>query len=549
MKGKFLVILCVLIGLSNTLNKDYQKDIVGYIKNGESEYEVWGFIDKGDMMGYFTYDNFWEIYDIVSMAFPEFVSEKIKIGETSQKNSIDAFKIGKNMDFVRKHKRTKNQKSVAVFNAQHHAREPMCLSTLLAVFLKELYNLYQKKAETLYNQIDIVFIPIVNPDTYQVINKAYSEKDPNDLNNLNWSKFWELINYSRKNRTNCNDMDKCETGQCGVDINRNYGYKYGIDDKGSSDYLCDDSYRGTHAFSEPETQAMKNFFDGNRFVVSVVNLHAFGPIVMNPMNWDDSNMDLMENFPRHHSFYKEFEQASTSTLKTLKFGNVAQTLDYTSNGESLDWELQAHGQFAFTYEVGNDDPASQYFYPPTNIIADVVKDFYPSIQDFIDYHKTNLVNVSMTVVKRTSKQQLQNIIVFNKGLSTLYNPVIKIKLWGARGLYTNLNDIKYQAYDNLQDAEASSNDSLNMAKMILTKDSDKPLKDRLMSGRKKATVLGRIKTNLVGRNYLSFHVVIGNGLIGNDKEYYEIEIVQNKKVLSKVSAKFMKKVRFVLFNN
>ena len=43
-------------------------------------------------------------------------------------------------------------------------------------------------------------------------------------------------------------------GNYGVDLNRNYGYKWGYDNSGSSNYTGDETYRGPYAFSEPETQ-------------------------------------------------------------------------------------------------------------------------------------------------------------------------------------------------------------------------------------------------------------------------------------------------------
>jgi len=39
----------------------------------------------------------------------------------------------------------------------------------------------------------------------------------------------------------------------GVDLNRNYGFKFNYDEQGSSGDECKVDYRGTYAFSEPET--------------------------------------------------------------------------------------------------------------------------------------------------------------------------------------------------------------------------------------------------------------------------------------------------------
>ena len=39
----------------------------------------------------------------------------------------------------------------------------------------------------------------------------------------------------------------------GVDLNRNYDWKFAKDDTGSSPSSCDEAFRGDHPFSEPET--------------------------------------------------------------------------------------------------------------------------------------------------------------------------------------------------------------------------------------------------------------------------------------------------------
>ncbi len=39
----------------------------------------------------------------------------------------------------------------------------------------------------------------------------------------------------------------------GVDLNRNYAYKWGMSSSGSSADPCEEDYRGAKPFSEPET--------------------------------------------------------------------------------------------------------------------------------------------------------------------------------------------------------------------------------------------------------------------------------------------------------
>jgi len=61
-----------------------------------------------------------------------------------------------------------------------------------------------------------------------------------------------MIRKNQRNFDICKNQD-----DIGVDLNRNYGYKWGYNNDGSSDDLCDESYRGSAPFSEPETAAIR----------------------------------------------------------------------------------------------------------------------------------------------------------------------------------------------------------------------------------------------------------------------------------------------------
>lgn len=59
----------------------------------------------------------------------------------------------------------------------------------------------------------------------------------------------------RKNRGNPEKGGNC----IGVDLNRNFGYRWG--GMGTSKSPCRETYAGTGPFSEPETRSIKNFFE------------------------------------------------------------------------------------------------------------------------------------------------------------------------------------------------------------------------------------------------------------------------------------------------
>lgn len=61
-----------------------------------------------------------------------------------------------------------------------------------------------------------------------------------------------------------------------MDLNRNYDYKWGLDNEGSSANKCQEDYRGPYPFSEPETQAIKEFVESKPAIKIAVNFHSWG---------------------------------------------------------------------------------------------------------------------------------------------------------------------------------------------------------------------------------------------------------------------------------
>lgn len=77
------------------------------------------------------------------------------------------------------------------------------------------------------------------------------------------------------------------SGRCaGVDLNRNYGYKWG--GKGTSQNTCSDIYSGRSGFSEPETAAVKRFFaDNDEQFYGFLTFHSYGQYILHPWGYED----------------------------------------------------------------------------------------------------------------------------------------------------------------------------------------------------------------------------------------------------------------------
>ena len=100
--------------------------------------------------------------------------------------------------------------------------------------------------QALVDNTEMFFVPCLNPDGYMY----------NQLTDPNGGGMF------RKNRKLNSD------GSYGIDLNRNFGYQWGYNNIGSSNIPSDDTYRGTAAFSEPETQAIKSLCEKNNFKIS-----------------------------------------------------------------------------------------------------------------------------------------------------------------------------------------------------------------------------------------------------------------------------------------
>jgi len=129
-------------------------------------------------------------------------------------------------------------------------------------------------------------VPAINIDGFLEIDRIY-EAD-------------KKLEYVRKNmRVDAKTLGTCQGRyeSQGVDLNRNYAFKYGLDDIGSSPDPCDEQFRGSGPFSEPETQAVKSFLDSHPDVKIAINIHAWGNLLITPYNYDSdrNNPELLKD--------------------------------------------------------------------------------------------------------------------------------------------------------------------------------------------------------------------------------------------------------------
>ncbi|MBK9270434.1 MAG: immune inhibitor A [Saprospiraceae bacterium] len=270
----------------------------------------------GSMNGFPTLVEIYESLDLMAELYPHLVLSKKRIGNflTQEGRPIYYVKISDNPELD-------EQEPEILYTALHHAREPLSMSQMLFYmwYLLENYN-KDPEIKRLVNSRAMYFIPCVNPDGY------YYNQETNPRGNG----FW------RKNR-------KSLTEGIGVDLNRNYGYQWGINDIGSSPDVDSEVFRGLNPFSEIETQAVKAFCESRRFKIAM-NYHSHGDILIVP--WGYSNLPT-----RDSTAYMAIAQQLTR-YNQFKVGTTFNTLNYEVNGVSDDWMYGTLGIFSFTPEVG-----------------------------------------------------------------------------------------------------------------------------------------------------------------------------------------------------
>lgn len=295
----------------------------------------------GSMGGFFGYNQLQDILDSMALLYPALITVKQPIDSpySIEGNPIYYLKISDNPNV------DENEPEV-MYSALHHAREPESLSQLIFYmwYLLENYNT-NLTVKALVDNTEMFFIPCVNPDGYIF----------NESNDPQGGGMW------RKNRRD--NLD----GEFGVDLNRNYGFNWGYDSIGSSPETIAGNYRGTSAFSEPETEAMKKFSESHNFRLAL-NYHTYGNLHIYPWGY-------IPDFQTPDSIAFNLYAEAITKYNNYLVGTANQTVNYIVNGNSDDWmygeQLSKPKIFAMTPEVGRGDDG---FWPDQSRIIPLSQD-------------------------------------------------------------------------------------------------------------------------------------------------------------------------------
>ena len=150
---------------------------------------------------------------------------------------------------------------------------------------------------------------------------------------------------------------KCQPEDAGVDLNRNYGMDWGVfeasGDKDQSSDPCGESYKGKSAFSEKETQALRDFIDQNQaFLKFVINIHSNGNSYIFPYNGRSEN-DIETRNPGTLEIFTEIARDATWPAEHVHNGNSKTIIGDQMGGDMDDWVLATYNIPSVTGEIGN----------------------------------------------------------------------------------------------------------------------------------------------------------------------------------------------------
>lgn len=221
-----------------------------------------------------------------------------------------------------------------LFTCNQHAREHLTVEMCLRI-VQRLTSEYATNSavKRLVDSSEIWVIPSVNPDG--------AEYDISGGTFHSW----------RKNRQGS-----------GTDPNRNWGYKWGCCG-GSSSSPSSETYRGTAAFSAPETRAVSNWVNsrvvgGVQQIKTHIDFHTYSELVLWPFGY--TYADTAPGLTAADA--QKFQTLGKQMAATNGYTPQQSSDLYITDGSVNDWMWAQHKIWSFTFEM-YPKGSSPGFYP------------------------------------------------------------------------------------------------------------------------------------------------------------------------------------------
>ncbi|KAJ8922112.1 hypothetical protein NQ315_004046 [Exocentrus adspersus] len=310
-------------------------------------------VDRGNVTftEYMRHDEILAYIEQLTVDYPSIATTEV-IGKSFEGRDLTVIRISSGA----------SNKSIIFIEAAIHAREWIAPPVALYIINQLVEN---SNYTNMYEDIEWVIFPVVNPDGYE-----YTHTD---------ARLWRK---TRSTATICN----------GVDGNRNFDFQWMV--TGASSWQCSETYAGRSAFSEVETQAVKNFFDSHRGRIKLfIDLHSYGRLLMFPWGYTS---DPPSDFEELQSLGERVNDAITSVRGTNYTVGTAISILYPTSGGSRDY-AKAVGGIDLSYTIELPAGGNAGFNPDASEIIPVVTEIWEGIKVFYDYVVEKYVNGTKTV--------------------------------------------------------------------------------------------------------------------------------------------------------
>ena len=296
-----------------------------------------------------------------------------------ERNSLDGrqiygLEIGQNVN------KANTGKPTFLLMGVHHARE-WPSGELAMEFAFDLAQGYGRnpRITSLLQKSRVIVIPVVNVDGFYLSRRDGEFIDLRDLNDADpLGGSTSILGtpgraYMRKN---CRIVDGqvAPKGSCyallntpggygtGVDLNRNYGGFWG--GPGASTLIADPTYRGASAFSEPETQNVRDLIR-TRNITMMISNHTFSNLVLRPNGVNPQTIGA-DGLPVGDAPDEQaLKQLGAKMTAQNGYVNIHGWQLYDTTGTTEDYSYNATGGFGYTFEIGANE-----FHPPYPEVVD-----------------------------------------------------------------------------------------------------------------------------------------------------------------------------------
>lgn len=295
--------------------------------------------------------------DILVQTFPDLLTIE-EIGQTYEHRTYKTVHLSAKNDDDNSHK----EKKTIVITGGVHAREWISVSSVCYTIYGMLqYYMEHPDERDILDQLDFLFIPVLNPDGY-----VYT---------------WTTDRLWRKNRQETT-FPKC----FGIDIDHSYDYHW----TRSLDWACGEDYSGEVPFEAIESRIWNDYLNAtnhNLNMYGYIDLHSYSQEVLYPYAYSCSQQ------PRDEENLIELAYGISKAIRLQSGKNyqvlpacIDKDLDLLpdlGSGSALDFMY--HNKAFWAYQLKLRDSGSHGFLLPGKYVEPVGKEILAGIRYFCSF--------------------------------------------------------------------------------------------------------------------------------------------------------------------